>query len=230
MREESVPRSYGSWISGVQILVLALLALIFAAPMCEPLAAPDRPVRIVALGDSLVAGYGLPADATFTTKLEQALKAKGVAVEIVNAGVSGDTASGGLARLDWSVPAGTDAVILELGGNDMLRGVDPKITRKALAEIVRRLSERHVAILLAGARAAPNLGADYAREFEAIYPDLATANDLLLYPFFLDGVAAVSQLNQRDGVHPSAAGIDAIVARILPKVEELVARVQAKRS
>jgi acyl-CoA thioesterase I len=229
VREETVPRSYGSWIARVQILGLAMLALMLAVPMREPIAAPDRPVRIVALGDSLVAGYGLPADATFTAKLEQALKAKGLAVEIVNAGVSGDTASGGLARLDWSVPAGTDAVILELGGNDMLRGVDPEITRKALAEIVRRLIERHVSILLAGARAAPNLGADYAREFEAIYPDLAAVNDLLLYPFFLEGVAAVSQLNQRDGIHPTAAGIDAIVARILPKVEELVARVQGKR-
>ena len=126
-------------------------------------------MRIVALGDSLTAGFGLPADAAFPARLEQALKAKGLAVEIANAGVSGDTASGGLARLDWSVPDGTDAVIVELGANDMLRGIDPKVTRAALEEIVRRLTERRIAVLLAGMRAAPNLGPDYGREFEAIY-------------------------------------------------------------
>jgi acyl-CoA thioesterase-1 len=182
------------------------------------------------LGDSLTAGLGLPADAAFPVKLEKALKARGLSVEIINAGVSGDTASGGLARLNWSVPDGTDAVLIELGANDMLLGLDPKVTRKALTEIVRRLSARHITILLAGMRSAPNLGAAYGREFEAIYSDLAAANDLLLYPFFLDGVAADPKLNQRDGIHPTAAGVDAIVARILPKVEELVARVQSKRS
>lgn len=208
---------------------LVVLMLTLAIPMREAAVATDRPVRIVVLGDSLVAGYGLPADAAFPVKLEKALMAKGLAVEIVNAGVSGDTASGGLARLDWSVPNGTDAVILELGSNDMLRGIDPKLTRKALSEIVRRLRERRIAILLAGMRAAPNLGVDYARDFESIYSELAAENDLLLYPFFLEGVAADSRLNQRDGIHPTAAGIDRIVARILPKVEELLARVQDKR-
>jgi acyl-CoA thioesterase-1 len=204
---------------------MLVMALTFAIPMHRP--AAGQLVRIVVLGDSLIAGHGLPADATFPAKLEKALKAKGLAVEVVNAGVSGDTASGGLARLDWSVPNGTDAVILELGANDMLRGVDPKITRKALAEIVRRLSERRIAVLIAGMRAAPNLGTDYVRDFEAIYPELAAKHDLLLYPFFLEGVATVSKLNQRDGIHPTAAGIDTIVTRILPKVEELVARVRA---
>lgn len=204
---------------------MLVMALTFAIPMHRP--AAGQLLRIVVLGDSLIAGHGLPADATFPAKLEKALKAKGLAVEVVNAGVSGDTASGGLARLDWSVPNGTDAVILELGANDMLRGVDPKITRKALAEIVRRLSERRIAVLIAGMRAAPNLGTDYVRDFEAIYPELAAEHDLLLYPFFLEGVATVSKLNQRDGIHPTAAGIDTIVTRILPKVEELVARVRA---
>jgi acyl-CoA thioesterase-1 len=203
------------------------VALALAVPLP---AAAERPVRIVALGDSLTAGLGLPADAAFPVKLEKALKAKGVAAEITNAGVSGDTASGGLARLDWSVPEGTDAVLIELGANDMLLGVDPAVTRKALAEIVRRLTERHIVVLLAGMRAAPNFGAGYGHEFEAIYADLAAANDVLLYPFFLDGVAADSKLNQRDGIHPTAAGVDAIVARILPKAEELVARVRSKRS
>jgi acyl-CoA thioesterase-1 len=204
---------------------MLVMALTFAIPMHRP--AAGQLLRIVVLGDSLIAGHGLPADATFPAKLEKALKAKGLAVEVINAGVSGDTASGGLARLDWSVPNGTDAVILELGANDMLRGVDPKITRKALAEIVRRLSERRIAVLIAGMRAAPNLGTDYVRDFEAIYPELAAKHDLLLYPFFLEGVATVSKLNQRDGIHPTAAGIDTIVTRILPKVEELVARVRA---
>jgi acyl-CoA thioesterase-1 len=214
----------------VQTFVRVAVMLALAVTMAVPAMAAECPVRIVALGDSLTAGLGLPADAAFPAKLEKALRAKGLAVEISNAGVSGDTASGGLARLDWSVPAGTDAVLIELGANDMLLGVDPKVTRKALAEIVRRLAERHIVILLAGMRAAPNLGAGYGREFEAIYSELAAANDLLLYPFFLDGVAADSRLNQRDGIHPTAAGVDAIVARILPKAEELVARVRSKRA
>jgi acyl-CoA thioesterase-1 len=186
-------------------------------------------VRIVAFGDSLTAGRGLPVNASFPAKLESSLKAKGVAVEIANAGVSGDTASGGLARLDWSVPEGTDAVIVELGANDMLLGIDPKVTRKALAEIVRRLTARGIVVLLAGMRAAPNLGVEYGREFEAIFSELAGKNDLLVYPFFLDGVAADAKLNQPDGIHPTAAGVEEIVARILPTVEELVARVRRKR-
>jgi acyl-CoA thioesterase-1 len=204
-------------------------ALALAVPLAGPAAGADRPVRIVALGDSLTAGLGLPANAAFPARLEQALNAKGVAVEITNAGVSGDTASAGLARLDWSVPEGTDAVIIELGANDTLRGIDPKVTREALEGIVGRLRERRIEVLLAGMRAAPNLGPDYGRDFDAIYPDLAARNDLLLYPFFLDGVATDAKLNQRDGLHPTAAGVDAIVARILPKAEELVARVRDKR-
>ena len=204
-------------------------AMVVAVAVAWPAAAAERPVRIVALGDSLTSGVGLPGSAAFPARLEKALKAKGLAVEIANAGVSGDTASGGLARLDWAVPPGTDAVIVELGANDMLRGVDPKVTRKALEEIVRRLTERRLPVLLAGMRAAPNLGDDYVRDFEAIYSDLARSYDLLLYPFFLDGVVANAKFNQRDGLHPTAAGIDRIVAGILPKAEELVARVRDKR-
>jgi acyl-CoA thioesterase-1 len=210
----------------VQTFALVVAALALAVQLAG---AADGPVRIVALGDSLTAGFGLPANAAFPARLEQALRAKGIAVEISNAGVSGDTATGGLARLDWSVPEGTEAVIVELGANDTLRGIDPKVTRQALEAIVRRLRGRGVAVLLAGMRAAPNLGPDYARDFEAIYSDLAARNDLLLYPFFLDGVATDAKLNQRDGLHPTAAGVDAIVARILPKAEELVARAREKR-
>jgi acyl-CoA thioesterase-1 len=209
------------------LAVALVLALLAHGPTA---AAGDRSVRIVVLGDSLTAGLGLPADEAFPAKLERALKAKGLAIEVINAGVSGDTASGGLARLDWSVPEGTDAVILELGANDMLRGIDPKLTRQALEEIVRRLSARGVPVLLAGMRAAANLGNDYRRAFEALYSDLAGRYDLLLYPFFLDGVAGEAGLNQSDGLHPTAAGVDAIVARILPKVEELVRRARNGRA
>ena len=224
------PRSYGNGPRLVQRLVsVAVVAwVLFAAASGAALAA-DRPVKIVTLGDSLSAGFGLPASAAFPARLEQALKAKGLVVEIANAGVSGDTASGGLSRLDWSVPAGTDAVILELGANDFLRGIDPQLTRKALETIVRTLKGRGIEVLLAGMRTPPNMGADYRRAFDAIFPDLASAYGLVFYSFFLDGVAADPKLNQRDGIHPTQAGVDIIVARILPKAEELVARVRARR-
>lgn len=223
-------RSYGGWRVPVQLFAGLAAALALAVVLTGRVEAADRPVRIVALGDSLTAGLGLPVNAAFPAKLEQALKAKGLAVEITNAGVSGDTASAGLARLDWSVPEGTDAVIVEFGANDTLRGIDPKVTRQALGGIVRRLRGRGIAVLLTGMRAAPNLGPDYGRDFEAIYSALAAENDVLFYPFFLDGVATDSKLNQRDGLHPTAAGVDAIVARILPKAEELVARARDRRA
>ena len=187
-------------------------------------------MKIVAFGDSLTAGNGLAAKDAFPAKLERALQAKGLAVAIANAGVSGDTAAGGLARLDWSVPAGTEAAIVELGANDMLRGVDPALTRKALEEIVRRLTARKIVVLLAGMKAAPNFGPDYGGAFESIYSDLAARYRLLLYPFFLAGVVREAKLNQRDGIHPTAAGIDVIVAGILPKAEELVAQAKAQRA
>jgi len=187
--------------------------------------AADGPVRIVALGDSLSAGLGLSASDALPAKLEKALKAKGLNVTIENAGVSGDTASGGLGRLDWSVPEGTDAVIVELGANDALRGGDPKVTRAALESIIRRLKQRHIAVLLVGMLAPRNLGPDYVKVFDPIYPELAKTHDLLLYPFILDGVAGDRALNQADGLHPTAAGVDIIVSRMLPKVEELVAQV-----
>ena len=164
----------------------------------------------------------------FVPRLQAALTAKGIAVEIANAGVSGDTASDGLARLDWSVPQGTDAVIVELGANDMLRGINPEVTRDALDTILRRLTERHIAVLLCGMRAAPNLGADYGRAFERIYPDLAAKYGALLYPFFLDGVAANLSCCSRTACIPTRQGSDVIVERILPKVEELIARVRAQ--
>jgi acyl-CoA thioesterase-1 len=191
--------------------------------------AADRPVRIVVLGDSLSAGFGLSAADALPWKLQRALTAKGLAVEIQNAGVSGDTTAGGLARLDWSVPDGTDAVILELGANDALRGSDPKTTRAALDTIIRRLKQRKIAVLLAGMLAPRNLGPDYANAFDAIYPELAAQHGLILYPFILDGVAGEPALNQGDGIHPTAVGVDVMVKGLLPKAEELVARVRAER-
>lgn len=186
-------------------------------------------MKIVALGDSLTAGLGLPVEASFPARLVVALKAKGIAASVVNAGVSGDTASGGLGRLDWSVAEGTEAVILELGANDALRGIDPTVTKTALDAILKKLKDRHIAVLLAGMRAPRNLGPDYVGAFDAIYPALASTHAVVFYPFFLDGVASDPKLNQGDGLHPNAAGVDVIVARILPQVEELIARVRAAR-
>ena len=154
------------------------------------MSAAERPVKIVVLGDSLSAGFGLPLDAAFPARLAAALKAKGIAATIGNAGVSGDTASGGLNRLDWSVPEGTDAVILELGANDALRGLDPDLTKTALNTILGKLKDRHIVVLLAGMQAPRNMGPDYARDFDAIYPTLASTHPVVFYPFFLDGVAA----------------------------------------
>jgi acyl-CoA thioesterase-1 len=192
--------------------------------------AADRPLKIVALGDSLTAGYGLAVQDSFPAQLERALKAKGHAVEIENAGVSGDTASGGLSRLDWSVPDGTDAVIVELGANDMLRGVDPKTTRAALDTLLGTLRKRGIEVLFAGMRAAPNLGPEYGRAFESIFPELAARHDVVFYPFFLDGIAAQAKLALRDGMHPNADGVKGIVTGILPKAEELITRVKSKRN
>ena len=207
--------------------VLALLASMWAS--LSPSATAAEPLRIVALGDSLTAGYGLAEKEAFPVKLQAALRAKGHDVEVINAGVSGDTASGGLARLDWSVSDTAEAVILELGANDALRATDPATTRKALNETLRKLTQRKIPVLFAGMQAPRNMGADYITAFDRIYPELAQAHGVLLYPFFLDGVAAESQLNQRDGIHPTAAGVDVIVERILPSVEKLIAQARANR-
>jgi acyl-CoA thioesterase I len=189
-----------------------------------------KPIKVVALGDSLTAGLGLPLREGFVPRLQAALSAKGLAAEVINAGVSGDTASDVLARLDWSVPEGTDAVILEIGANDMLRGLKPQVTRTAIDTILQRLAERHIAVLLCGMRGAPNLGTDYVAGFDGIYPDLAAKYGVPLYPFFLDGVAADLGRLQPDGLHPNAAGVEVMVAAILPKVEQLIALVRSRRS
>ncbi len=181
---------------------------------------------VVGFGDSLMAGFGLGPGEGFTDKLQAALRAKGLDVSVANAGVSGDTSSGGLSRLDWSVPDGTKLVILELGANDMLRGVSPSITEKNLDDMLAKLKARKIAVLLAGMRAAPNLGADYQSAFDAIYPKLAGKYDVPLYPFFLDGVAGESGFQLEDGLHPNAKGVDRMVERILPTVEKAIAAVE----
>ena len=224
------PRSYGTKPVWVQRLArLALITVFCTFPPVGGFAASDGPVKIVTLGDSLSAGLGLPGNAAFPARLAVALQAKGIAASIVNAGVSGDTASGGLGRLEWSVPEGTEAVILELGANDALRGLDPNVTKAALDTILNKLKDRRIAVLLAGMRAPRNLGPDYVNAFDAIYPALASTHSVVFYPFFLDGVATDPKLNQGDGQHPNAAGVDVIVARILPQVEELIARARAAR-
>jgi len=187
-----------------------------------------KPVKLVALGDSLSAGYNLPQNAAFPVVLEQALRQKGVAVEIVNAGVSGDTAQGGLERLDWSVPDGTDGVILELGANDSLRGQDPAQTEKTLDVIITRLKARNIAVLLAGMYAPRNLGADYVARFDGLFPRLAEKHGLVLYPFFLEGIAGDRALNQPDLLHPTAEGVRVIVRNILPTVERFLATLPAR--
>lgn len=198
----------------------AFLAGLAALAAAAPAAA--EPVRIVALGTSLTAGYGLEQDKGFVPQLQAALDARGLEAEIENAGVSGDTSAGGLARLDWSIDDDVDAVIVELGSNDALRGFDPAATRQNLTAILDALDARGLPVLLTGMLAPPNLGEDYGEEFAAIYPELAERYGVLFYPFFLEGVAAEPALNQPDGIHPNAEGVAVIVERITPYAVQLV--------
>jgi acyl-CoA thioesterase-1 len=206
---------------------MAAAALALAALATAISASAASPIAIVALGDSLTAGLGLGLGESFPEQLEAALKAKGHDVTVENAGVSGDTATDGLTRLEWSVPAEAKIVIVELGANDALRGVDPSVTRKALSEILSKLTGRGQTVLLAGMLAPPNLGDAYAKAFNPIYSDLAAQYSIKIYPFFLDGVAANQALNQPDGMHPTAAGVAKIVQRMLPDVEALLETIEA---
>ena len=187
-----------------------------------PLAPAGATPVVMVLGDSLVAGHGLPQGQAFPDILANKLAADGIDVTMINAGVSGDTTAGGLARLDWSLAENPDAAIVVLGGNDLLRGLDPQASYDNLNAIINRLKDRKIKILLAGMQAPRNLGADYAAEFDRIYPDLAARHDILLYPFFLDGVALIADLNQPDGMHPNQAGVDVIVGKIMPQVKQLI--------
>jgi len=180
--------------------------------------------KILALGDSLTAGYGLDQDKGFTAQLQTVLNAEldGRTVKVLNGGVSGDTTQGGLARLNWALADNPDLVIVELGANDGLRGLDPQLTRKNLDQILAQLKKRSVKILLAGMMAPPNLGAQYGNDFNAIYPELAKKHDVALYPFFLDGVAGMAHLNQDDGIHPNAQGVAIIVERLVPYIKKVM--------
>ena len=225
---------YGRLPSRIQPLprIWAAMLLVFASlgsfSMNSPAFAQTQPLKLVALGDSLSAGYNLPASAAFPTVLEKLLRDKGIPVEIANAGVSGDTSQGGLERLDWSVPDGTDGVILELGANDALRGVDPALTEKSLDAIVTGLKARGIPVLLAGMYAPRSNGPDYVARFDAIYPKLAEKHGLILYPFFLDGIAGDRVLNQPDMLHPTAEGVRVIAQRILPTVERFLASLRPR--
>lgn len=187
-----------------------------------PAQAAPAPVKLLALGDSLTAGYGLPEPQGFASQLQKVLAAKGYAVTVINAGVSGDTSAGGLARLDWALADKPDAALVELGANDMLRGLDPGATKANLDAILKKLAERKIPTLLAGMLASPSLGRPYTERFNALYPDLAKTHDVPLYPFFLDGVATERALIQQDGLHPNAQGVAIIVERILPHVTRLL--------
>jgi acyl-CoA thioesterase-1 len=209
--------------------VLPWLTALVCVALCPGLAAwaqtapdPAVPVKIVAFGDSLSAGYMLPESEAFPAVLQRALRAEGKDVVVVNGGVSGDTSTGGLARLDWTLSDGADAVILELGANDMLRGIDPAVTKQALASLLETLKARRIKVLLAGMQAPPSLGKDYAGQFDAIYPALAQQFGVPLYPFFLDGMAGDMSQKLADGMHPNKRGVETIVAHILPSVEALL--------
>ena len=209
------------------MIAVALLATFFGGVFSPPASAADGPIRtIMAFGDSLTSGYGLPPADAFPVKLEAALRARGHAVRVINAGVAGDTTAGGRARLAWMLADKPDAVILELGANDGLRGLDPAETLANLRAIMEQLIAADLPVLLAGMRAPPNLGRDFGAEFDTIFATVALEYDALFYPFFLEGVAARPTLNQNDGIHPNSAGVAIVVERIIPSVEALLSRVQ----
>jgi len=223
-----VPMTFAFKLSSM-ILALVLAGAAAAAPAAKP-AKPLQPVKILALGTSLTQGYGLPPGSEFTVQLQDALNAAGLNVTIENAGVSGDTSAGGVARLDWSLADHPKAVILELGSNDMLRGTPPAETEKNLRAILNRLKAAHVPVLLVGMKAQRNLGQDYVAAFDGIYPRLAKEYRTLFYPFLLDGVALNPKLNQADGMHPTAEGVEVIVKKMLPTVEAFLGTIRGPRS
>jgi acyl-CoA thioesterase-1 len=194
---------------------------------CFGPAAQARPLKILAMGSSLTQGYGLPPGTEFTTQLQAALKAQGIDADIINAGVSGDTSADGLSRLDWSLADHPDAAIVEMGSNDMLRGVSPAETEKNLRAMLTTFQKDHIPVMLTGMQAQRNLGPEYVAQFDAIYPKLAREFPVIFYPFFLDGVALNPKLNQADGLHPNPAGVKIIVARMLPDVKKLIAKVHS---
>lgn len=210
----------------VNVMAGITLVVVMTMPFLAANLRAAEPIRILALGDSLTAGYGLPREDAFPAKLQAALRRDGMSVIVYNAGVSGDTSAGGLSRLDWAMAmaggAPMDAVIVELGANDGLRGLDPAATLANLDALIARLADKGPAVLLTGMKAPPNLGPEYGAEFAAIYPHLASKYGIFLYPFFLDGVAAIPELNQQDTIHPNSAGVDIVIGRILPYIKDML--------
>lgn len=220
---------FARWAMAAMVAMAAIGVPATVVAQTGGTARPAAPIVIVALGDSLTAGYQLPPSASFPAQLERALRARGHAVTVVNSGVSGDTSGAALERLDWAIPDGADAAIVELGANDALRGLAPAVARANLDRILAALGKRGMNVLLAGMIAPRNWGPQYAQEFDSIYPELARRHGAQLYPFFLDGVALRPELNQADGLHPTETGIAVIVERILPEVEGLIGAVRARR-
>ena len=203
----------------IHVVIILSLVLIASAYASDP-------IRILAIGDSLIAGYGLKPEEGFTAQLEKALNDKDYTVQIVNSGISGDTTSGGLARIDWVLSDPYSAVILNLGNNDAFRAVPVDLVKQNLIDILERIQSRKLPILLAGAKAPRNLGPEYSEAFDTIYPEIARHFDVLFYPFFLEGVATDASLNQQDGIHPNKAGVSLIVIQMLPYVEKLISQAE----
>ena len=223
-------RGWRRWMLEIGVRALICNGLVMAWCGDAMAQGKSKPIQIVAFGDSLSAGYGLKAAEAFPAQLERALKAKGYDVIVVNASVSGDTTAAGRDRLEWSLPAGADAAIVELGANDALRGLAPAQALKNLDTIIATLKAKRIDVLLAGMRAPRNLGEPYTRAFDRIFPELATKHDTLLYDFFLDRIALKPEFNLADGVHPNARGVGEIVIGILPAVEKLIERVKQRRT
>jgi acyl-CoA thioesterase-1 len=210
---------YGRFAALVNSLLLVLLLGVGPAH-AQTANAQSTPVKIAVLGDSLAAGYGITPEQAFPARLEALLKAKGRNVTVLNQGVSGDTTAGGLDRLDWMLAVKPDIVLVELGGNDALRGIDPAVTEKNLAAIVEKLQANHVTVWLAGMMAPRNLGPDYVTAFDGLYKRIADAYKVPLYPFILDGVAQDPALNQADGLHPNPKGAETVAEKLLPFVTQ----------
>lgn len=223
----TTPSSLDRIKTGLVALISLTFLTIITLMSAVSVAAEEKPMHIVAFGDSLTAGYGLPPGADFASRLTKQLEARGHKIRMTNAGVSGDTTAGGLTRFDWAVPEDTDAVILELGANDALRGIPVEQARSNLDQILTKLGERKIPVLLAGMHALANWGPEYKAAFDAMFAELAEKHGTLLYPFFLEGVIDQPKLKLPDALHPNKDGVDEIVRRILPKVEALIARVNS---
>ncbi len=207
----------------IRIVVFLSLVALPVSALANQNTVSGQPLSVVGFGDSLMSGFELPVQDSFPAQLEKALKDKGINVTVANAGVAGETTTDAVSRLDWSVPEGTGLVILEFGANDALRGISPEISEKNLAEIIEKLQQRKVQVILAGMLAPPNMGGDYEDKFNAIFPRLAQKYDVPLYPFFMEGVAAQKSLQLEDGMHPNTQGVAKMVEGFLPVIEKTIA-------